>query len=240
MKFSGEQSPRAENAALKNTDSYSNEQNSGLFCQNCGSPLENDDLFCSECGCKVEQEENAITIEEIEEPQEQKPAFITPDRMASILQTNRIKEGLADDNFLNAHSFNDVIVNAIQAKDTKIEKKSPLLGYYVYRDSHMTQYFIIESIQGNCVEAIVKTMFDNGGYSSEFYRGTLSDGNLHLQIVDSDLHPLPDELRFFFGSISTVHYSIKLSENFDGIIKENAIMGSFSGQFSKSVVFRKC
>ena len=35
-------------------------------------------------------------------------------------------------------------------------------------------------------------------------------------------------------------FSIKISENFDGTVGEDAIFGSFSGQFSKSVVFRKC
>ncbi|MBP3367039.1 MAG: zinc-ribbon domain-containing protein [Treponema sp.] len=240
MKFSSEQSPLAEETALKNT-SYSHDgQNSSRFCTNCGNPLEDDDLFCSECGYKVEQEESAITIEEDEKAQEQKPAHISSDRMASILQTNRIKMGIAENDFRNANSFNDIVANAIQTKDAKIEKKSSLLGHYIHRDSYMTQYFIIESIQGNCVKALVKTIFDNGSYSNEFYKGTLSDGNLHLQIVDSDLHPLPDKLQFFFGTTNMVHHSIKLSENFDGTVREDAILGAFTGQFSKSVVFRKC
>lgn len=61
-----------------------------------------------------------------------------------------------------------------------------------------------------------------------------------MGIVDSDLHPLPDVMQFSFGTISRVHHSIKLSEHFDGTVGGDAIFGSFSGQFSKSVVFRKC
>lgn len=239
MKFSSEQSPLSKKNTLKNTNTSFGEQIHGRFCTNCNSPLEDDDLFCSECGCKIEQEESAIIIEDDEEVKEQTPVFISPDRMASILQTNRMKEGIIEDDFRNVHPFNDIVVKAIQTKNA-IEKKSSLLGHYVHRDKYMTQYFIIESIQGNCVKALVKTLFDNGSYSTEFYEGTLSDGNLHLQIVDSDLHPLPDELQFFFGTMQMVHHSIKLSENFVGIVREDAILGSFSGQFSKAVVFRKC
>ena len=61
-----------------------------------------------------------------------------------------------------------------------------------------------------------------------------------MGIVDSDLHPLPDVMQFSFGTISRVHHSIKFSEHFDGTVGGDAIFGSFSGQFSKSVVFRKC
>lgn len=236
MKFSSEQSPLSE----KSTNTSFDGQIHGRFCANCNSPLEDDDLFCSECGCKIEQEESAITIEDDEEVKEQMPAFISSDRMASILQTNRIKAGAMEDDFRNVYPFNAIVANAIQTKNAKLEEKSSLLGYYVHTDSYMTQYFIIESIQGNCVKALVKTLFDNGSYSTEFYEGTLSDGNLQLQIVDSDLHPLPDELQFFFGTTQMVHHSIKLSENFVGIVREDAILGSFAGQFSKAVVFRKC
>ena len=243
MKFSGEQLPPAEKAALKHTDVSSSGQTYSRFCENCGSPLEADDFFCSECGCKVEQEENAIKIEadeEAEEAQGQKPPVISSDRMASILQTNRIKMGEAEDEFKNAPLLHGIRENAAQTGIVSIAKKPVLSGYYVHRDLYMTQYLIIESLQENCVKASIKTIFDNGGYSSEFYEGIFSGSNLHLHIVDSDLHPLPDAMQFSFGTISRVHHSIKLSENFDGTVSEDAIFGSFNGQFSKSVVFRKC
>ena len=298
MKFSGEQLPPAEKAALKHTDVSSSGQTCNRFCENCGSPLEADDLFCSECGCKAEQEENAIKIEadeEAEEAQGQKPPVIPSDRMASILQTNRIKMGEAEDEFKNAPMLHDILENAAQKKNAKEDdkeaksqktapalpdsralvpmancaaldmakdesqnlfadmlanvakkknalagKKSALLGHYVHKASDMTQYLVIESIQGNCVKASIKTIFDNGSYATEFYEGTLSGDSLHLQITDSDLHPFPDEMKVLSDAVYTVHHSIMLSENFDGTVGEDAIFGSFSGQFSKSVVFRKC
>jgi len=43
-----------------------------------------------------------------------------------------------------------------------------------------------------------------------------------------------------FGITHTVHHAIKLSEHFDGTVGEDAISGAFTGDFSKSVVFRKC
>ena len=238
--FQPAQDLQSDNAVQKKEESSLSGQMYNRYCTKCGAQLEEDDLFCSECGSKIEQEENAVTIEEGESVQEQAPAIISSDRMASILQTNRIKTGEATDEFRKEHPLTDTTENALHAKKSSQIGKSLQLGHYVHKTSSMTQYLIIESVQGNSLKASVKTNFTRGDYSTESYEGTLSGNDLHLHLVGSDLHPLPDERHVSFGSSRTIHYSIKLSEHFDGIVSDDTISGSFTGQFSKFVVFRKC
>ena len=199
------------------------------FCTCCGSPLEKGDVFCSECGIKIE-DENLVT--ENCEIVEQNPIRISSDRMASILETNKIKKGEGVEEFRKN--------SLIEKLDDSNSKNFSLCGYYVRKDSNMTQYLIIDSVEGNQIKAQIKTIFTNGGYSTEFYEGSFSDNEIHLSIENSDLHPPASEIRVDKGIINTVHYEIQLSENFDGVISENLISGSFKGQFSKTVEFRKC
>ena len=63
------------------------------FCIDCGSPLELGDIFCSECGSKIQEEEFVVSIERNVEVIEENPVTISSDRMASILQTNKLKAG---------------------------------------------------------------------------------------------------------------------------------------------------
>ena len=70
------------------------------FCVHCGAPLEDGDDFCTECGHKIESEivaeeqSAARTSARKESRSEQK---ISSDRMASIKETGRVKEGGAVD-----------------------------------------------------------------------------------------------------------------------------------------------
>lgn len=176
------------------------------FCTNCGSPLEYDSVFCSECGNKIEEFDEEIA----------KNQKISPDRMASILETAKIKEGNCDTIY----------------KGSEFLKKNPQKvpfspGYYVYKGKNMTQYLSIDDIQGTIVKATVRTNFDNLSYAAEFYEGSFSDNKLNLHIITSDLHPIPG-------------FSIMLSENFTGTVTENTISGRFTGEFSNFVVFSKC
>ena len=219
------------------------------FCTNCGSPLEADDFFCSECGNKIELDEstvNVASVAKIEDngtdnpsSEEHASVVISPDRLASILQTNRIKTGEEIDESRRLHRLPGSLEKIGQVEKAKL-KETAVSGYYVHEDSDMTQYLVIDTIQGNYIKASVKTLFANGGYSCEFYEGNLSGDDLHLHIVDSDLHPPPDELVFFSGSAQRIHHIINLSENFDGIVNDKKIIGSFAGHFNKYVVFRKC
>lgn len=229
-----EQFQQAENSPQKIDFTSSKLQSYSKFCTNCGSPLEAGDIFCSECGSKIEQDESVVSIEDDKEIAEKKSVDISPDRMASILQTNKIKLGEIPDDF--AKPDLSILIDGIEAK----EQKAKILGYYVYKNSYMTQYLVIESIQEKIITASVKTTYLKGGYSTEFYTGTLSGKELHLRMIDSDLHPPPSELQFSFNCVKPVHYMIKISEKFDGIVEENEISGSFSGHFSDFVVFRKC
>ena len=238
------QSSQSEAAAQKKEESSPNGQKVTRFCTNCGSPLEADDLFCSECGSKIEQEENAVTIEEGESVQEQAPAIISSDRMASILETNRIKAGERTGEMkkfvLPDISDKSESKNLAVRQSATQKQKSSIVGHYVRMDAQMTQYLVIDAVQGTCVKASVKTIFSAGGFSTEFYEGTLTGDNLHLHMVDADMHPLPDEVHVLFGETRTVHHSIKRSEEFDGVFQNDTISGSFSGEFSTSASFRKC
>ena len=68
------------------------------YCIECGSPLELGDVFCSECGSKIQQEE-VVSIEKEESIIEEKTVSISSDRMASILQTNKLKAGELSEDF---------------------------------------------------------------------------------------------------------------------------------------------
>ena len=232
------QSSQSKTSSQKKDEFSPKRQKITRFCTNCGAPLEADDLFCSECGGKIEEEETAIAIEKDEEkafaPKEA-PVTISSDRMASILESQELKKGRIPDSLKKKEA-----PALAEKKSLPAVKNSKLCGNYVSNDSYMTQYLTISSIQGNNIKAFIKTIFNNGGYSTEFYEGSLNDNQLHLHMVDSDLHPPPDDFIPFLGESNTVHHTIRTSENFDGIIGDNTITGSYAGQFSKAVTFKKC
>ena len=122
------------------------------FCIDCGSPLELGDVFCSECGSKIEQIESVVEVEVNEENiVEKNPVHISSDRMASILQTNKIKSGDFSDEFTKPDL--SLLINGIETEEQKaikqLEEKAKILGYYIHRNSYMTQYLIIENIQND-------------------------------------------------------------------------------------------
>lgn len=192
------------------------------FCSNCGSPLESDDVFCSECGAPIDYEEK-------EEANNNSEAIeISSDRMASITETSKIKSGEISNNFKNLRLFDKNRETAERAITlTETQNKTLKTGFYVYRGNNMTQYLSIDNIQGNFVKASVRTNFSNLSYSTEFYEGTIIEDKIRLHIVNSDLHP-------------AAGFSIRLSEHFDGTVKEKSISGNFTGEFSSSAIFIKC
>ena len=200
-------------------------------CARCGAELDDDNLFCIECGSKIEpliQETAQSRAQEITANSESPAEEISPDRMASILETTKIKAGEIPNELrilspLVGAPLSDTRTISLSAP----QKKSLSPGTYVYNGQNMTQYLFINDISGNIVSASVKTNFDNLSYSTEFYEGYFSNGQLNLHIVSSDLHPVPG-------------LSIRLSENFTGTVRENSISGNFTGEFSNSVIFRKC
>ncbi len=242
MKFADSENKKVQLSESKTKEITSSKmQVFPKYCIECGSPLELGDVFCSECGSKIQQEE-VVSIEKEESIIEEKTVSISSDRMASILQTKKLKAGELSEDFIKPNL--SCLINGIETEEQKsikqLEEKTKLLGYYIHRNSYMTQYLIIENIQNDNVKASVKTTFSNGGYSTEFYEGTLSGNELHLHMVDSDLHPPASELDFSGNSIKPIRYVIQVSENFDGIVSENTISGMFKGQFNNSVVFKKC
>lgn len=192
------------------------------FCSNCGSPLESDDVFCSECGAPIDYEEK-------EEANNNSEAIeISSDRMASITETSKIKSGEISNNFKNLRLFDKNRETAERAITlTETQNKTLKTGFYVYRGNNMIQYLSIDNIQGNFVKAAVRTNFTNLSYSTEFYEGTIIEDKIRLHIVNSDLHP-------------AAGFSIRLSEHFDGTVREKSISGNFTGEFSSSAIFIKC
>ena len=242
MKFTDSENKKVQLSESKTKEITSSKmQVFPKYCIECGSPLELGDVFCSECGSKIQQEE-VVSIEKEESIVEEKTVSISSDRIASILQTNKLKAGELSEDFTKPDL--SLLINGIETEEQKsikqLEEKTKLLGYYIHTNSYMTQYLIIENIQNDNVKASVKTTFSNGGYSTEFYEGTLSGNELRLHMVDSDLHPPPTELKFLDNGIIPVNYTIYTSEQFDGVIDDEKISGAFKGHYSKTVVFKKC
>lgn len=207
------------------------------FCIHCGAPLEDEDEFCTECGEKIE---NELAVEETVEATasstEIQPAQkIISDRLASIRETALVKSGGVIDEF-RKNKIEAEKKNQISVAESKSALKT---GYYVHKDSEKTQYLIIESICGCYVTASVKSTFNNGGYSTEHYTGTINCDNIELSVSETDLHPLPNKRLETMTDITTVTHSIKVSEHFSGTVFENRITGNFSGHFNQYVTFVK-
>ena len=245
MKFANSENNQSQQSGKflhKKEESSSKMKIYPKFCIECGTPLELGDVFCSECGSKIEEEECIFSIEKGVDIIEERPVTISSDRMASILQTNKLKVGEFSEDFIKTDL--SIFANGIETDEKKaikqLEEKAKLLGYYVYKNSYMTQYLIIENIENDNIRASVKTTFSNGGYSTEFYEGTLLGNDLHLEMVSSDLHPPTPDLDFSGNSIRPIRYVIQTSEHFTGIISKNEITGTFTGHYRDSVVFKKC
>ena len=232
----------SEKSQFSKLEKSSNKEIIIKYCTNCGHQLESDDIFCDECGSKIEQVESVIIAETEEKNIEEHPLSISSDRRTSILQTNKIKSGeIEEEQRKTAISAMSIVTETKDVKAKKeLEEKAKLLGYYVYKDSYMTQYLVIEEIQENTAKAFVKTTFSIGGYSTEFYEGTIFDDEIHLHLVDSDLHPPTGGMQFFMNTPKVLNYTIQVSENFDGRIDDKEIAGLFTGHFTKSLIFKKC
>lgn len=212
------------------------------FCIHCGAPLEDDNDFCTECGERIENEVSVEeeTGEESAVTKESRPApKISSDRLASIMETARVKSGGVTDEFkknkVEAEKANQLSI----AKLTAQTKSTLKTGYYVHKDSEKTQYLIIKSVCGKSVSASVKTTFNDGGYSTEHYTGTISGDNIELNVLGTDLHPLPNQRWETMTGITTVTHSIRVSEHFSGTFSEDKIAGNFSGEYNQFVVFTK-
>lgn len=211
------------------------------FCIHCGAPLEDEDEFCTECGEKIESE---LAVEETVEATASstgiRPAQkINSDRLASIRETACVKSGGVTDEF-RKNKLESQTANQLSLAESAAQAKSTLkTGYYVYRDSEKTQYLRIESVCGCHVTASVKSTFNNGGYATEHYIGTISNDNIELSVSETDLHPLPNKRLETMTDITTVTHSIKVSEHFSGTVFENRITGNFSGHFNQYVTFVK-
>ena len=210
------------------------------FCIHCGAPLGEDNDFCTECGEKIESE---VSVEEdisekSAQPVEKRPApKIGSDRMASIMETKRVKEGGLSDELKK--SWNE-FKRENQQISVKAHEKSVLkTGYYINTNSERTKYLIIENITGSSVSATIKTTFKNGSYKTEHYDGYLLGDNLSLSVSETDLHPLPDEFVRTEDGTATLTHSIKVGNHFSGTVSEDKIAGNFSGEFSEFVVFTK-
>ncbi|MBQ0051641.1 MAG: zinc ribbon domain-containing protein [Treponema sp.] len=227
------------------------------FCTNCGSRLEEGDLFCVECGAKVEaeyeaenaSEEFASLNEKTENSAEIEKATIkiSPDRLNAITEGRKeYKSSFRND--LKNFTGEDIISKVVPLWNTteknsknleiqkefeeKKDKNKRLLGYYVHKDSRMTEYIVIKHIEGNQVSGIISDRFTNGGYGTEYFSGTLNDELLNLRIVSTDLHPPAMIIRNFWEKNSFVTeketFSITADYSFSGIICDGKISGTWN------------
>lgn len=221
---------------------------SEIFCTNCGAKLPEGSFFCDECGTKVEsEEETSANTEKVNEPAENltsKKIEISKDRM------NAIKYGR--DNFKPTFSRDFKLFNrenekkelALTKEKTESEKRK-ILGYYTRTDKELTEYIVIENVNGTSISGYVNLQFYDSSYGKHFFEGEISGDNLSIKIINSDLHPLPDQREvskdgdFFTTTITKT--TIKQRYNFSGTIDEGTIAGTWTGdRLEKFTVYKKC
>lgn len=224
------------------------------FCIHCGARLEEENDFCTECGAKIESEvfeseENAENCENQSESTKQKSPVpvISSDRMASIAETTARKFGAKADELKKLQQTSQTEKGLTIQSKTASSKNKLYGGMYVCKYSAGTKYLKIKNVNGNSVNVTIRTVFNNGGYKTEQYIGTLIDNQLELQNTDYDLHPLPKETQTSYSETSTkitvrtrtTTHRIFVGTSFSGILTEDTISGTFSGEFSGFCVFKK-
>lgn len=112
------------------------------------------------------------------------------------------------------------------------------------------RYFWKDAVAAFCgsnVRASIKTLFSDGSYATENYMETLDGEEISLTISDYDLHPLPKETQTSYNETCsqisvctrTKTHRILVGTSFSGILTEDTISGTFSGEFSGFCVFKK-
>ena len=221
------------------------------FCIHCGARIEDENDFCTECGAKIElevfeSEENKENQSEIPEQKSPVPA-ISSDRMASIAETAARKFGPKADGLKKFHKTVWMEKGLASQSETASAKNKLINTMYVHKDSAITMYLKIQDINGNNIRASIKSIFANGSYATEIYTGTLNGEEISLNITDYDLHPLPDETQTSYSETRTqilvctniTTHEILTSSSFSGIVTDDTIAGTFSGEFSGFCVFNK-
>lgn len=193
-----------------------------------------------EDGAKIEEE--LLETDESEDSKESKQTAqpqISSDRMASILETAKVKMGGAKDE-MREQKENSQHGNSLSVlTESTSQNLKKHLGYYVYENSDMTMHLILNDVNGSSVTATVRTRFSDGGYSTENYSGVMNEDGLMLEITNYDLHPLPAETITTETSQITKTHKIKVGNKFIGHFRDNGIFGKFEGEFSGFVIFRK-
>lgn len=235
------------------------------FCTNCGTRLEDGDLFCVECGAKVEKETEEISSINVEKNNsvEAKNLLlkIPQDRLNAILEGREERKSNFTDE-IRKFSGEDIISYAELLRRSKWEvstlsnnqkciksskdKNKQLLGYYVHKDSEMSEYIVIKNIDGNQVSGIVLDRFTDGAYGNETFTGTLIGDSLELQIISADLHPCAKISRTYLKDNQVIKQTVTqiIIENieFSGILTEEKIAGTWKRKNGKSVFlsYTKC
>lgn len=211
------------------------------FCIYCGAPLEDDDEFCTECGAKIEselavEEESAISKESSPAPK------ISSDRLASIMETARLKSGGLSDEFSKNKIDAEKADQRAIAKSSSKAKSILKTGYYIHKSSEATRYLLIESVTGSSVQLTVRSMFSDGGFKNEKAVGRFAGNEFSFVVRNSDVHPLPEEFRDTPTSTTRITHIIHETKSFYGIFDEDTISGTITfitGQ-TQFIVFTKC
>ena len=197
------------------------------FCVHCGAPLEDGDDFCTECGKKIEDE---FVVEEEDAaqtfaPKESRPApKIASDRMASVKETERVKEDGAADLFKLAKEKAESARKSETAKSEAKATSTLKTGWYMCESRDKRMYLIIESVSGGSVCATLKTTFYDGGYATTCWTGTLAGDSLSLTVQKKDLHPLPEQRWETFTDVTTITHSILVCDYFSGTVFQDKII----------------
>ena len=197
------------------------------FCVHCGAPLEDGDDFCTECGKKIEDE---FVVEEEDAaqtfaPKESRPApKIASDRMASVKETERVKEDGAADLFKLAKEKAESARKSETAKSEAKTTSTLKTGWYILKANDKKSYLIIESVCGSSVSATMKTSFYDGSYATSYWTGTLLGDSLSLSVCKKDLHPCPEQRWEDFTGVTTIKTNIQVCNHFSGTAFQDKII----------------
>lgn len=212
------------------------------FCVHCGAPLEDGDDFCTECGKKIEDE---FVVEEEDAaqtfaPKESRPApKIASDRMASVKETERVKEDGAADLFKLAKEKAESARKSETAKSEAKATSTLKTGWYILKANDRKSYLIIESVCGSSVSATMKTSFYDGSYATSYWTGTLLGDSLSLSVCKKDLHPCPEQRWEDFTGVTTITHSILVCDYFSGTVFQDRIIVNSADGCETFLVFAR-
>ena len=178
------------------------------FCTECGARLDEHDLFCTECGAKVDVELGGISGGASACP------AVSSDRMASILETAKIKQG----------KITDEMRSALHKRRT---------GDYVFRGAGITMHLMFDEIAGESIHATMKADMSDGSSCTVTYSGTIHGDDFSMHVTGKNLHPAPKRITRESGSLEEETTVINVTQHVSGSFVDDGVT-------ALGTLFRRC